>query len=311
LDESPVKEAADLTTVVPPRQSLAISVRRFGGAHAHRLVDAPGAALDEHAHDWPVLSIFVAGQVENRSELGTYIINSPWVMLYGARAPHANSIGVSGFEEIQIEFDPMWLGMTGINELRRPRHWIGGEVAAAGRRLGALWCNAATSESQLREASTAFLAAAQRTERRPPPPLWITSVICRLKEQPTISSAELGDEFGLNVHWVRQAYRLALGEGIHETARRAKVEAAATMLRRTALGAAEISALVGFCDQSHMIRCFLSVLGRTPSQVRSEWQKALGTPASPKGAGTRPRDDSACRVAGAPLERRIWSGDGR
>jgi AraC family transcriptional regulator len=263
-------------TVESPNDTLEISLRRFGGAYAHRLVDAPGAALGEHAHDWPVVSIFVAGQVENRSELGTYVINSPWVMLYGAGAPHANSIGVSGFEEIQIEFDPTWLGRTGIDELRRPRHWIGGEVAAAGRRLGALWCDAATSESRLREASTAFLVAAQRTEHRTPPPLWIARAIRRLKEQPTISAAELGTEFGLNVHWVRQAYRLALGEGIHETARRARVEAAATMLRQTALGAAEISAVAGFCDQSHMIRCFLSVLGRTPSEVRSEWQKARG-----------------------------------
>jgi AraC family transcriptional regulator len=276
LDEPQEKEAAASMTVVPSNDTLEIPLRRFGGAHAHRLVDAPGAALGEHAHDWPVLSIFVAGQVENRSELGTYVIESPWVMLYGAGAPHANSIGLAGFEEIEIEFDPTWLGMTGINELQRPLHWIGGDVAAAGRRLGALWCDAATSESQLREASTAFLAAAQRTERRPPPPRWITSAIRRLKEQPTISSAELGKEFGLNVHWVRQAYRLAIGEGIHETARRTRVEAAATMLRQTALGAAEISALAGFCDQSHMIRCFLSVLGRTPSQVRSEWQKARG-----------------------------------
>jgi AraC family transcriptional regulator len=260
-----------------PNDTLAISVRRFGGAHAHRLVDAPGAALGEHAHDWPVLSIFVAGQVENRSESGTYVIDSPWVVLYGAGAPHSNSIGVSGFEEIQIEFDPTWLGMTGINELRRPRHWIGGEVAAAGRRLGALWCNAATSESQLQEASTAFLAAAQRTARRTPPPLWITSIVRRLKEQPTISAAELGIEFGLNAHWVRQAYRLALGEGIHETARRTRVEAAATMLRKTSLGAAEISAVAGFCDQSHMIRCFISVLGRTPFEVRREWRQAWGS----------------------------------
>jgi AraC family transcriptional regulator len=264
-------------TVVPPNDTLEIPLRRFAGAHAHRLVDAPGAALGEHAHDWPVLSIFVAGQVENRSELGTYVIDSPWVILYGAGAPHANRIGVSGFEEIQIEFDPTWLGMSRIDELRRPCQWMGGEVAAAGRRLGALWCDAATSESRLREASTIFLAAAQRAERRTPPPLWMTRAICRIKEQPTISAEELGSEFGLNVHWLRQVYRVARGEGIHETARRAKVEAAATMLRQTSLGAAEISAVAGFCDQSHMIRCFLSVLGRTPFEVRSEWQKARGS----------------------------------
>jgi transcriptional regulator GlxA family with amidase domain len=69
-----------------------------------------------------------------------------------------------------------------------------------------------------------------------------------------------------------QAYRSAVGEGIRETARRAKVEVAATMLRQTAIGAADIAAAAGFCDQSHMIRCFLSVLGRTPLQVRAEWQ---------------------------------------
>jgi AraC-like DNA-binding protein len=260
-------------TVGVSSQSLEISLRRFGGAHAHRLVDAPGAELGEHSHDWPVLSIFVAGQVENRSESGTRNIASPCVVLYGAGAPHANSIGPDGFEEIQIEFDPKWLGPDTIQELSRPRHWMGRDAAAAARQLAGLWCNVDTSEAQLREASAAFLAKAQKAEP-PRPPLWIMSAVRRLKEKPATSAMELGTQYGLNAHWVTQAYRAAVGEGIRETARRAKVDIAATMLRQTAIGAAEIAAAAGFCDQSHMIRCFLSVLGRTPLQVRTEWQEA-------------------------------------
>jgi AraC-like DNA-binding protein len=254
-------------------QSLEIPLRRFGGAHAQRLVDAPGAELGEHSHDWPVLSIFVAGQVENRSETGTRNISSPCLVLYGAGAPHANSIGPDGFEEIQIEFDPDWLGSGSIRELGRPRHWVGRDAAAAARQLASLWCNVRTSEAQLREASAAFLATAQNVEPSRTPP-WIIGAVRRLKEKPATSAIELAMHYGLSVHWVTQAYRSAVGEGIRETGRRARVEIAAKMLRQTASPAAEIAAAAGFCDQSHMIRCFLSVLGRTPLQVRTEWQLA-------------------------------------
>jgi AraC family transcriptional regulator len=57
---------------------------------------------------------------------------------------------------------------------------------------------------------------------------------------------------------------------MHETLRRRRVEQACKLLRRSTLALAEVAASTGFCDQSHMNRCFQAVLGRTPARVRME-----------------------------------------
>lgn len=75
----------------------------------------------------------------------------------------------------------------------------------------------------------------------------------------------------LNLHpaWLARAYLHAAGESIQATSRRHKVERALALIRSTSLSLAQIAADVGFCDQSHMIRCFHAVIGRAPSAVRS------------------------------------------
>jgi hypothetical protein len=41
--------------------------------------------VPEHAHDWPVLSLFVIGGYSNRTEIGETFIAAPSAILY--RAP--------------------------------------------------------------------------------------------------------------------------------------------------------------------------------------------------------------------------------
>jgi len=51
---------------------------------------------------------------------------------------------------------------------------------------------------------------------------------------------------------------------------RRRVEQAAALLRRSDRKLVDIALASGFCDQSHMNRCFRAVLGRTPVAVRME-----------------------------------------
>ncbi len=59
-----------------------------------------------------------------------------------------------------------------------------------------------------------------------------------------------------------------MGEGLTETARRRRVERALAAVRHSALPLAQVAVEAGFCDQSHMNRCFQAVLGMTPNRVR-------------------------------------------
>jgi AraC-like DNA-binding protein len=176
-------------------------------------------------------------------------------------------VGEQGFEQIQIEFDPAWLRLDRILDLRGPHHWTGGEIALAARSLAAKWTTGQTPEAELSRATSKFLLEALQY-REAKTPVWLKRVFELLASPNPPLSHQIASEVGLNLQWLRQAYRKTAGEGIGETIRRRKVEAAAGLLRSTTLSAAQVAAEAGFFDQSHMVRCFIAVLGRTPGEVR-------------------------------------------
>lgn len=250
--------------------ALEVPLRSFGGARASRITDGENARIPEHAHPWPVLSIYVSGAYTNRSGRGEAVVTSPSAIFYAAGQAHANEMGGHGLEQIEIEFDPAWLGRRGIHANGPVQLWTGGAVAPAARALGRLWSRAGAQEAALVYATRRFLEfAGQAPEVRPP--AWLPAVLRRLRTDASSSAQDLARDVGMNPAWLAQAYRAAMGEGLRQTAARWRVEKASALLRSSDAPAAEIALETGFCDQSHMIRTFRNVLGRTPSQVRSEW----------------------------------------
>ena len=255
---------------IGPNHSLQQDLHKLTGAHAMRVVDGARRQIHEHAHDWPVLSLYVSGSLSNWTELGVQDIRSPSVVLYGPGAAHANNVGEHGFEQIQIEFDPDWLKLKWLPHRSQARHWVGGHMATKARDLARTWCSPSVSETLLLEQTKMFLEEAVTTEQ-PHRPNWVDD-LCRKLGPEGVDWASLDAEaLALSRHWLRQAYRASNGEGIRDTIRRKRVEIAASLLRDTAFPASEIAFRSGFCDQSHMIRCFRAVLGRTPQAIRSEW----------------------------------------
>jgi AraC-like DNA-binding protein len=245
-------------------------LRRPSGAVAFRISDAAGAAIREHSHDWPVLSLYVSRGLTNLTAVGETALCGPSAVLYGAGAAHANLVGTQGFEQIQIEFDPAWLRLRQPLDLAGSHHWIGGKVGFAARDLATRWMSPRIADEELIRATSSFLTGAFQSPKTVTP-AWMRHVSDRLAAEKPPSTAELAEELGLNPHWLRQAYRAAVGEGMGETVRRRKVEAAIALLRSTTEPAAEIAAAAGFFDQSHMIRCFTAVVGCSPRQVRLAW----------------------------------------
>ena len=235
-----------------------------------RICDAAGAHIAEHAHDWPVLSLYVAGECTNDTTAGQTRLSSPSAVFYRAGDAHANAVGSCGFEQVQIEFDPEWLRLEALCDPDRPRHWLGGKAALAARTLSRLWNTPGLSEARLAAATRTFFRVASEAAASDPPP-WIGEAVRLLDTEDPQSTAAIALRLGLTRPWLAEAYRRATGEGLGETLTRRRVEAAATLLRTTSHSGAEIAAATGFCDQSHMIRGFRKILGRTPSEVRAEW----------------------------------------
>jgi AraC-like DNA-binding protein len=242
-------------------------LKSFSGASIRRVIDRANARVPEHAHDWPVVSLFVIGAYTNHTELGELAISSPSAVLYRAGARHRNDVSSAGFEQIEIEFDPAWLPEA--NSPGAPvRRWIGGRSGALARLL-AQQCSRDLSEEQLRAALRGLIECGGGDQRRAPPS-WLGEIERRLQSDPAASVAGLAEEVGRHPSWLGAAYRLTRGEGIQDTAARLKVERAARMLRETDVSLAWVAGDAGFCDQSHMNRTFRRVLGRTPSVVRAE-----------------------------------------
>ena len=242
-------------------------LRRFSGATVRRVVDRSNARVPEHAHDWPVLSIFVLGRYLNETELGATLITGPSAILYQAGAAHRNVIGRVGFEQIEIEFDASWLGRALMPPTPVSR-WLGGYAGTEARSLARL-CLLEADEERFRAALRRFVQSAHTHPVREAPS-WIHVIHQQLRHDTTLAVNDLAREVERHPSWLGAAYRKATGEGPRETAARFRVERAACSLRETDHACAYIAHEAGFCDQSHMNRTFRRLLGRAPSDVRDD-----------------------------------------
>lgn len=254
-----------------------LPLRTFTGALAVRVISGGNTVVEEHSHDWPILSLFVMGDCRKIFDGGDVRIRGPSAVLHGASEAHANRLGEVGLEQIDLQFDPRWLGRDTMSRpLKGVRCWLGGPVAAAAARLRSLWSRPATPEAQLVQETRRFLdfALVPRDDRGV---AWLPAVLKRIQIDAPPSASELGATLGLHPSWLAQAYRRATGEGLRQTIQRRRVEHAAMLLRSSDHSAADIAAAAGFCDQSHMNRTFRSVLQRTPGQIRAERERLAAT----------------------------------
>lgn len=263
LDDSNV-ERADSHTYA----GAVVEHARLTGAQVSRIMHPPGQRIGAHAHDWPVLSLFRIGGYRELGERGEAFFDGPSVVFQPPRAAHSDEIGASGLETLAMTFDPAWLAADARAAMPLRTCWLsGGPLSARSRRLAELWLSPQTSEQALRSATSRFLLAVFTAPTKAPP-AWAGDVERWLADEaPTSLIARRVERHPASL---ARAYRLWRGEGLGETLRRRRIERATVRLRTTAAPLAEIAADCGFCDQSHMNRCFRAVLGRTPRDVRRE-----------------------------------------
>jgi len=237
----------------------------FSGASVRRVIYRSDARISEHAHDWPLLSLFVMGGVWTETELGETFTAAPSAVFFRAGAPHRNVMGPAGFDQIEIAFDPAWLKHTRLPDA--PISQRRGARARADARVLVRLCG--TCEEAFRIALGDLLQRMNEPAEHAAPD-WVGAVTQSLRADPSLSANELASNVQRHPSWLGTAYRNATGEGLQETAARFRVERAARLRRETDQPFAGIAMDAGFCDQSHMNRTFRRVLGRLPSDVRND-----------------------------------------
>lgn len=245
------------------------ALRRFSGAWSARVTEPAHSRVPEHFHDWPVLSLYLVGGCTRRFDAGEVRTDGPSAVLHPARESHSSSIGEAGLVQVDVQFDPAWLRGAGTSWLDRMICRNDGRVAAAASRLARRWMDPTVPETVLASETAAFIAHALHTPVARMP-AWLDDARSRLDALRPSSASRVAQELGLHPSWFAQAYRAAAGEGVRQTVMRRRVEAAMQLFRTSGVEAAEIAVAAGFYDQSHMIRCFKAVLGRTPSRGGAE-----------------------------------------
>jgi len=249
---------------------LEIELHNFDGARALQVVHPGAQQIEEHQHDRAYIGIYTTGRYLERFDGGELEMAGPCAVLHPPGRPHADQVADCGLETLTIEFDPAWLKPFGFGKkLDCSVAWSGGGAALAAVSLAAVLKDRRASEKELGSATAAFLHRAFAAQVLAPP-AWLDKARAAVSGERPISTRQLARHLDLNAAWLARAYRHYNGEGLAQTARRHRVEAASLLLRRTDLELADVALLAGFCDQSHMNRCFSAVLGRTPTRVRRE-----------------------------------------
>jgi AraC family transcriptional regulator len=184
---------------------------------------------------------------------------------------HEMTIGDTGLATIIVEFDPYALSsaMGGTAGLNHSQAWVGGEVARRARHLAHAWLTGMSERRRL-SLTIAFLNAALVASPCRYGPSWLHHLETLIDAEYRAPNVERwAKQVGVTRPWLARAYRYWRGEGLGETIRRRRVEAAAIFLENSDLQLAEIAARAGFCDQSHMNRAFKKFFGRTPAVTRT------------------------------------------
>lgn len=260
-------------------------LHKFSGASVRRVIDPSLAVVAEHAHSWPMISLYVMGAYRNATERGEQEIAGPSMVFYGPNISHRNLVGKLGFEQIEIEFDPAWLGASAL-----PKEGLvlraGGTCGALARKIAGV-CGTRLSEAELLVSLKRLLSLAQQAPALGAAASWTNDLTARLRADPCRRLGELAREVGRSPAWIGPAYRRSIGEGLQEAAARFRVERAAQLLRESERSLSAVAAEAGFCDQSHMNRVFRRMLGRTPMTVRAEREDFRHGIASPHPAVLR------------------------
>ena len=244
---------------------------RDSRAMASLTVLAAGRRVGSHVHTNPYLALHVLGSYRDHGDDGEVSVNGPAALFFPAGSTHEMAIGETGLATVIIEFDSDALHRTvpASAGMKRSQSWVGGDVGRHASRLAHVWLSG-ISERRRFGLTIAFLNTALTAVTRGCAPPWLNHLEALIDAEYRAPNIERwARQVGVTQPWLARAYRCWRGEGLAETIRRRRVEAAAILLERTELQLAEIAAQTGFCDQSHMNRAFRKFFGRTPAATRA------------------------------------------
>jgi AraC family transcriptional regulator len=238
----------------------------------------PGAILDPHTHDRPVLAMMLRGGFQTEFAAQRLECDAGYAWTEPNAEKHSNYVGRSGAHVLVIQPDPTReelvepLGelLDGVHLLRHPAL-----LCAAPGILAELHAPDITSPLAIEAHACSALSGAVRLRlrdrARPRLPGWLRCVQEFLHDEwrqaPTLSF--VAGVAGVHPCHLAHTFREQLGESMGTYVRRLRVAWAIAELTATDLPISQIAHAAGFCDQSHFTRQCVRLTGVTPAAYRA------------------------------------------
>ncbi len=123
----------------------------------------------------------------------------------------------------------------------------------------------------------ANVSAPSQRDRPAELPHWLRRIRQRIREAPSHppTTRDLSREAGLHPVYVARAFRQRFGIGISEFARSMRAKYAFHLLARTDHTLAEVAAMAGYADQSHLTRSVQKFFAKTPRSLRRSGSNSI------------------------------------
>jgi AraC family transcriptional regulator len=258
-----------------------------GGLVLSDVVHRQPRRLPEHEHIAAYYSLVVAGSYREVCAGREYCYRRAAIMYHPEGTRHWDEIGPSGARLFLAELTPDWFARldcrpAAIPALAEPRFLHTGPVPGLGRRLfrelqGADECSSLVVEGLMLE----MVGETVRNGKRPPssPPAWLAATLERMHEEVATgwTLRGLASQIGVEPAELATVFRRHQGETVGEHLRGLRV--AMVCERLTAepdASLADLAAVAGFADQSHLTRVFRRLTGTTPGAFRAALQQRPG-----------------------------------
>lgn len=246
---------------------VAISSVSLGGLTFSETRHASGARLAAHAHPSAYFCLVRRGGFRERWRHGSADQSSGDVIFRAAAEEHENLFGADGARCFNVALDaPLVDGLA--PEADRAR--LGSEPVRA---ILARLCREVSSRapSPLVAEGLVYQALGEAFQRDAPDGRdWLDHVRETIEsrfDQP-LSVGALAAEVGVHPAHLSRAFHRRFGAPVLSYVRTTRVRAARAMLRDSGRALADVAALTGFADQSHLTRVFKRVTGLTPARYR-------------------------------------------
>jgi AraC family transcriptional regulator len=252
---------------------------RAGGLRFSESVYAPGAVLSRHTHLHPYFCILLHGSYRETYRHGVRECRAASTLLHPPGEVHEDHFLEGGgriFRFEIVESEPRLLPAARLAEAPDLR---GGKVRCLAARLYRESRSPDHFSPLVAEAlALEIIGEATRGEARRDTagaPGWLARATELLHEALPggLTVARLAEIVGVHPVHLARVFRRRHGCSIGEYARNWRVEIASSELATTTRPVAEVAAIAGFADQSHLCRTFKAASGLTPNEYRAVFRR--------------------------------------